>query len=81
MMNAALEHLILCPIVVQSLTNVNWAVEIVIMIPIVQEISFVGLIIVEEIFQKTGLNGIGMMTAARVSEVNFIFLSPFCKIP
>ena len=74
-MTAAMENLQLIPIVVQSLTNVNWEAEIVIMISIVQEISFVGLIIVEEIFQQTELNGIGMMTAVWVRELYLLEIS------
>ena len=79
-MTAAMENLQLIPIFVQSLTNVNWEAEIVIMISIVQEISFVGLTIVDETFQQTELNGIGMMTVARVRQVAFIFWSPICRI-
>ena len=72
-MNDVMENMLLFPIAVQSLINVNWAVEIVIMIPIAQEILFAELIIVKEILKQTELNGIGMMTVVWVRELNFTF--------
>ena len=75
MMSAVMENLLLIPIVVQSLTNVIWAVEIVIMIPNAQEILFAELIIVKEILKQTELNGIGMMTAVWVRELYLLEIS------
>ena len=79
-MNDAMKNLLLFLIAVQSLINVNWAVEIVIMIPIAQEILFAELIIVKEILKQTELNGIGMMTVVWVREFNSIFWQSVSKI-
>ena len=80
MMNDAMKNLLLFLIAVQSLINVNWAVEIVIMIPIAQETLFAELIIVKEILKQTELNGIGIMTVVWVRDLSSIFWQSVSKI-